>query len=53
VREASEAIKALPDMDGEMLRRWIFEGRSYGDLSEEYDMSYDAVVKRIRRGLGK
>jgi len=53
VREASEAIDGLPDMDGEMLRKWIFDGRSYRDLSEEYNMSYDAVAKRIRRGLKK
>ena len=53
VREASETIDGLPDMDGEMVRKWIFDGRSYRDLSEEYDMSYDAVAKRIRRGLKK
>ena len=53
VREASEAIDGLPDMDGEMVRKWIFEERSYRDLSEEYNMSYDAVAKRIRRGLKK
>jgi hypothetical protein len=53
MRETAEAINTLPDMDGEMLRKWIFEGRSYRDLSEEYGMSYDAVAKRIRRGLDK
>ncbi|MCD6506684.1 hypothetical protein J7M22_08675 [Candidatus Poribacteria bacterium] len=49
-RSSLQPCDGSGEMDREMMRKWVFEGRSYGDLSEEYNMSYDAVAKRIRRG---
>ncbi len=53
LEETEKLIDRLPEMDREMLKRWLFEGKSYGELSEEYGLSYSAVAKRVQRGLKK
>ena len=53
LEEAAREMEGLSEREREALKKWLFEGKSYGELSEELGLSYDAAFKRVRRGLRK
>jgi len=53
VDEILLALSELSDEESDILSEHLLEGKEYSELSEEYGLSYHAVVMRIKRAKEK